>query len=246
MHGDRTIPLKSRIKKQEAGSQLRQTTLPHGHWSDLLGQVTSLDMSDEEEMMNNDPPVTTTTTTKTTSESPISKAMAAHLESLMQGDEADDQDLVSAPVLDLGPEADEEEFLDNDYTMDGDGQEDEGEYGDIYADAEVEVEPTLEPINIPIIFSTSKSGGAWDDRDLVTAFDAAKEEFHLHNPGPGSWLDKTTAALAKGKPLVGAQYGETKSVFQKPCIPLSFPVSLNSIIPDSHPVSSSLILTIDA
>jgi len=181
-------------------------------------------MSDEEEMMNNDQPVTTTTTTtKTTSESPISKAMAAHLESLMQGDEADDQDLALAPVLDLGPEADEEDFLDNDYTMDGDGQEDEGEYGDIYADAEVEVEvePTLEPIDIPIIFSTSKSGGAWDDRDLVTAFDAAKEEFHLHNPGPGSWLDKTTAALAKGKPLVGAQYGETKSVSKPLHSPLS-------------------------
>jgi hypothetical protein len=26
----------------------------------------------------------------------------------------------------------------------------------------------------------------------------------IHNPGPGSWLDKATAALAKGQPLPGA------------------------------------------
>jgi hypothetical protein len=32
----------------------------------------------------------------------------------------------------------------------------------------------------------------------------------LHNPGPGTWLDKATAALAVGKPLAGAQHGESK------------------------------------
>lgn len=161
--------------------------------------------------MNNDVSISITTTTQKTSESPISKAMAAHLESLMQGDEADDLGLASAPVLDLGPEADEdEEWLDNDLIMD------ESAYADVYADADVEAEAHAstitidEPISIPIIFGNSSRGGAWDDRDLVTAFDAAKEEFHLHNPGPGSWLDKVTAGLAKGKPLAGAEYGETK------------------------------------
>jgi hypothetical protein len=144
--------------------------------------------------------------------------MAAHLESLMQGDEADELNLgvSDVPALDLGEEA-EEDDLDNDYdyTMDNDNNEEEEE---AYEDAENEiefdpntsVEPELEPISIPLTFSSSKNGGAWDDRDLVTAFDAAKEEFHLHNPGPGSWLDKTMAGLAKGKPLAGATYGETK------------------------------------
>jgi hypothetical protein len=132
--------------------------------------------------------------------------MAAHLESLMQGDEADELDGHLAPTLDLAEEA-EEDWLDNDHTMDNDNDDDDDQ--ETYQN-ETEAEPTLEPINIPIVFSTSRSGGAWDDRDLVTAFDAAKEEFHLHNPGPGSWLDKATAALAKGKPLAGAQYGETK------------------------------------
>jgi hypothetical protein len=161
---------------------------------------------------------TTKTTTTGTSESPISKAMAAHLESLMQGDEADELNLgvSDVPALDLGEEA-EEDDLDNDYdyTMDNDNNEEEEEaYEDaedqIEFDPNTNVEPELEPISIPLTFSSSKNGGAWDDRDLVTAFDAAKEEFHLHNPGPGSWLDKTMAGLAKGKPLAGATYGETK------------------------------------
>ncbi|EIW72386.1 hypothetical protein TREMEDRAFT_70708 [Tremella mesenterica DSM 1558] len=47
--------------------------------------------------------------------------------------------------------------------------------------------------------------GAWDDRELVRMYDAAMEEFHLHHPGPGSWLDKATAALALGKPLPGVK-----------------------------------------
>ena len=69
----------------------------------------------------------------------------------------------------------------------------------------------------------SGNGGAWDDRELIHAYDAAMEEFHVstrthrvapvhrgdsiadaaqaHHPGPGSWLDKMTASLAKGQPL---------------------------------------------
>jgi len=145
-------------------------------------------MSDEEELLNN----------TAAAESPISKAMAAHLDSLMEGDEADDFDLPAHIAFDLGPEADGE-----DENADMGGKEvEEGAVEDITAAA-------FQPIDIPISFST-KGGGAWDDRELVSAFDAAKEEFHLHNPGPGSWLDKTTAALAMGKPLVGAQYGESK------------------------------------
>ena len=146
-------------------------------------------MSDEEELLNN---------AAVTAESPISKAMAAHLDSLMEGDEADDFDLPEHIAFDLGPEADGEAE---------DTQMHEKETDD-QAEAQTTA-PAFQPIDIPISFST-KGGGAWDDRELVSAFDAAKEEFHLHNPGPGSWLDKTTAALAMGKPLVGAQYGESK------------------------------------
>ncbi|KAJ9111363.1 hypothetical protein QFC19_001131 [Naganishia cerealis] len=54
--------------------------------------------------------------------------------------------------------------------------------------------------------------GAWDDSELVNAWDAAVEEFRLHNPGPGTWLDKATAALAIGKPLEGAQHGESNLI----------------------------------
>ncbi|KAL1408843.1 hypothetical protein Q8F55_005657 [Vanrija albida] len=63
--------------------------------------------------------------------------------------------------------------------------------------------------SITLDFS-NKSGGAWDDRELVNAYDAALLEFHLHNPGPGSWLDKATAALAKGQPLPGANAFDTE------------------------------------
>ncbi|BEJ16946.1 hypothetical protein CspHIS471_0603470 [Cutaneotrichosporon sp. HIS471] len=58
---------------------------------------------------------------------------------------------------------------------------------------------SLPPISLAI-----GGGKAWDDRELVNAYDAALLEFHIHNPGPGSWLDKATAALAKGQPLPGA------------------------------------------
>jgi hypothetical protein len=55
------------------------------------------------------------------------------------------------------------------------------------------------------------SNSAWDDGELVRAYDAAMDEFHvrdnvaklmqIHHPGPGTWLDKATAALAQGQPL---------------------------------------------
>ena len=65
----------------------------------------------------------------------------------------------------------------------------------------------------------SSNGGAWDDRELINAYDAAMDEFHvscpvervrissrqLHHPGPGSWLDKAMAAQRKGEPLPGAR-----------------------------------------
>ncbi|KAK4687676.1 hypothetical protein P7C73_g2445, partial [Tremellales sp. Uapishka_1] len=64
--------------------------------------------------------------------------------------------------------------------------------------------PAPEPLpTIELSFSTGK-GGAWDDRELINAYDAAMDEFHVHHPGPGSWLDKATAALAQGRPLPGA------------------------------------------
>ncbi|OCF42123.1 hypothetical protein I317_04094 [Kwoniella heveanensis CBS 569] len=54
----------------------------------------------------------------------------------------------------------------------------------------------------------SGKGGAWDDRELIRASEAAMKEFHIHHPGPGSWLDKATAALAAGRKLPGAEdYG---------------------------------------
>ncbi|GMK54134.1 hypothetical protein CspeluHIS016_0107200 [Cutaneotrichosporon spelunceum] len=59
---------------------------------------------------------------------------------------------------------------------------------------------SLPPISLAIGGGTK----VWDDRELVNAYDAALLEFHIHNPGPGSWLDKATAALAKGQPLPGA------------------------------------------
>ncbi|WRT64380.1 uncharacterized protein IL334_001312 [Kwoniella shivajii] len=60
---------------------------------------------------------------------------------------------------------------------------------------------------IELSFNTGK-GGAWDDRELIKASEAAMKEFHVHHPGPGSWLDKATAALSAGKKLPGADdYG---------------------------------------
>ncbi|WVQ82485.1 hypothetical protein IAT38_004614 [Cryptococcus sp. DSM 104549] len=56
---------------------------------------------------------------------------------------------------------------------------------------------------IQLSFS-SGPGGAWDDRELINAANSAMKEFHVHHPGPGSWLDKATAAMAAGKPLPGA------------------------------------------
>jgi hypothetical protein len=78
-----------------------------------------------------------------------------------------------------------------------------------------------------ITLDLGSGSAAWDDRELVNAWDAAAEEFkvrlpiliessltllQLHNPGPGTWLDKATAALAIGKPLPGAKHGESKYV----------------------------------
>ncbi|KAJ9095699.1 hypothetical protein QFC21_005571 [Naganishia friedmannii] len=63
-----------------------------------------------------------------------------------------------------------------------------------------------------ITLDLGTGSGAWDDSELVNAWDAAVEEFKLHNPGPGTWLDKATAALAIGKPLTGAQHGESNVI----------------------------------
>ncbi|WVQ61947.1 uncharacterized protein L199_000080 [Kwoniella botswanensis] len=67
-----------------------------------------------------------------------------------------------------------------------------------------------QPLPLPTVelsFDTY-NGGAWDDRELIRASEAAMKEFHAHHPGPGSWLDKATAALAKGQKLPGADdYG---------------------------------------
>ncbi|KAJ9117064.1 hypothetical protein QFC24_006523 [Naganishia onofrii] len=63
-----------------------------------------------------------------------------------------------------------------------------------------------------ITLDLGMGSGAWDDSELVNAWDAAVEEFRLHNPGPGTWLDKATAALAVGKPLAGAQHGESNVI----------------------------------
>ncbi|KAJ9114718.1 hypothetical protein QFC22_005594 [Naganishia vaughanmartiniae] len=63
-----------------------------------------------------------------------------------------------------------------------------------------------------ITLDLGTGSGAWDDSELVNAWDAAVEEFKLHNPGPGTWLDKATAALAVGKPLAGAQHGESNVI----------------------------------
>ncbi|WWC66170.1 uncharacterized protein I206_100071 [Kwoniella pini CBS 10737] len=68
---------------------------------------------------------------------------------------------------------------------------------------------TLTPLSgtVELSFDTRK-GGAWDDRELIRASEAAMKEFHVHHPGPGSWLDKATAALAAGHKLPGADdYG---------------------------------------
>lgn len=83
-------------------------------------------------------------------------------------------------------------------------------------------EDQANPLPIVELSFSSQPGGAWDDRELVKAYDAALSEFNVrhlrpqapdltsqaHHPGPGSWLDKATVALAKGHPLPGAEsYG---------------------------------------
>ncbi|KAK8866148.1 hypothetical protein IAR55_001299 [Kwoniella newhampshirensis] len=62
--------------------------------------------------------------------------------------------------------------------------------------------------SIQLSFSSGK-GGAWDDRELINAANAAMKEFHTHHPGPGSWLDKATAAKAAGRPLPGGDDHDT-------------------------------------
>ena len=39
-----------------------------------------------------------------------------------------------------------------------------------------------EPINVSISFNNGK-GGAWDDRELINAYDAAMDEFHVSRRG---------------------------------------------------------------
>jgi hypothetical protein len=79
-----------------------------------------------------------------------------------------------------------------------------------------------------ITLDLGNGAAAWDDSELVNAWDAAAEEFkvrrlswllhlclmflQLHNPGPGTWLDKVTAAQAIGQPLPGATHGASKYV----------------------------------
>lgn len=66
-------------------------------------------------------------------------------------------------------------------------------------------------MSIMLSFGATAANGAWDDRELVSAYDTAMAEFHVsgapqsccsrvlklipqaHHPGPGSWLDKVTA-----------------------------------------------------
>lgn len=86
--------------------------------------------------------------------------------------------------------------------------------------------PEVIVVGEAITLDLGSGTAAWDDSELVNAWDAAAEEFRvgpvrfilppwltspqLHNPGPGTWLDKATAALAVGKPLPGAKHGESK------------------------------------
>jgi hypothetical protein len=70
--------------------------------------------------------------------------------------------------------------------------------------------------SVSLSFGGGGAKNAWDDRELVNAYDAAMDEFHVsqcsplklilqaHHPGPGSWLDKAMAAQAAGRPLAGA------------------------------------------
>ncbi|WVQ92384.1 hypothetical protein IAS59_006193 [Cryptococcus gattii] len=74
--------------------------------------------------------------------------------------------------------------------------------------------------SIELSFS-SGPGGAWDDRELVNAANSAMKEFHIHHPGPGSWLDKATAAMALGRPLPGANdYGSAWYTASAPAAPV--------------------------
>lgn len=41
-------------------------------------------------------------------------------------------------------------------------------------------QPSFEPTSIELSFSTGK-GGAWDDRELIKASEAAMKEFHVSN-----------------------------------------------------------------
>ncbi|OXM76123.1 hypothetical protein C364_06227 [Cryptococcus neoformans Bt63] len=74
--------------------------------------------------------------------------------------------------------------------------------------------------SIQLSFS-SGPGGAWDDRELINAANSAMKEFHVHHPGPGSWLDKATAAMALGRPLPGANdYGSAWYTASAPAVPV--------------------------
>ncbi|WVQ77106.1 hypothetical protein IAR50_006789 [Cryptococcus sp. DSM 104548] len=76
--------------------------------------------------------------------------------------------------------------------------------------ADNSAQPAVDKSELPTIELSFSSGpnGAWDDRELINAANSAMKEFHTHHPGPGSWLDKATAAMAIGKPLPGANdYG---------------------------------------
>lgn len=124
-------------------------------------------------------------------ESPISSAMAAQgidLDAMMEGDEVDEVRIDQEALVSLSDASDDQ----------------------LGGDDSVDEEEAINGLNIPITFGGGGKGGTWDDRELIDAFDAAKEEFELHNPGPGSWLDKATAALAMGKPLPGATMGNSK------------------------------------
>jgi len=98
------------------------------------------------------------------------------------------------------------------------------DFADMSLDPEAVQEELGVAVGLPVIqlsLGTSQHGG-WDDRELINVYDTALEEFHVRprlclskksltnvliqllNPGPGSWLDKATAAQLVGKPLPGA------------------------------------------
>ncbi|XAO27143.1 hypothetical protein I312_105985 [Cryptococcus bacillisporus CA1280] len=80
------------------------------------------------------------------------------------------------------------------------------------------VQHPAQPIELSF---SSGPGGAWDDRELINAANSAMKEFHTHHPGPGSWLDKATAAMALGRPLPGANdYGSAWYTASAPAAPV--------------------------